>query len=400
MLKDLDRRGPVADVEIPLPVSQYVHQLERRPDRIWLIGLVVLALLVTAGIWMYYPVLHQHLMGMQINNSVSVASHINDDVAPVHVNNGKQSDIIDNLNAEAIQPRLPVVTDLQAQTEMMLAETTRADTQVLMPQILPAEYMDEVSYRASARDNDVMNEIMQSQLKLQYATKIATAVDAGKVEHQLPANPVHSVEEADEPRINITNRASTGEQRSRKLLAYGKQLMLAGAEQKAIRVLQDALKLDAELTEARERLITLLMQQNDADALEPWLEEGLAIDPQNEVFVTARSRQLAVQGKYQQAIELMAGAIEAGNSSENVLAVMAAIYQQTGNFSASARIYNQLLAANPGQAGWWLGFAISLENLGEVSAAIESYRRAVDTGQLQPNLIEYARQRVAALSAM
>jgi len=399
MLRDLDKREPGLDVEIPLPVSQYVQQLERQPDKLWSVGVVFLALLVAAGVWRYYPVIHERLTGTQINDGASVALPMDNDRVSVQVNDSQQTDIVNTIPTEKMRPQPAALAELQ---------------------LLPDKHMDEISHKAASRRNEVINGLVQPEfkLKLQTATEIVTAVESDKFEHQPDATeiitavesdkfghqpavkPVSYAGQAEAPQINITNRASTREQHARKQRAHSKQLILAGSRQAGIQALKDVLLLDSELTEAREYLITLLMQQNDASALEPWLEDGLRNDPQNEVFVTARSRLLAAQGDYQQAIVLLVSVIEAGNNSENIHAALAAIYQQTGDFVASAKIYNQLLTANPGQAGWWLGFAISLENLGQTAAAVESYQRAADVGQLQPNLIEYARQRMIALKAM
>jgi len=199
-------------------------------------------------------------------------------------------------------------------------------------------------------------------------------------------------------KIKIVYRASQDEMFVRELLSDARRLTLDGAYTEAISLLKQALEVDGKLQEAREQLVTLLMQSDEPLKAGPWIDEGLYQAPNNELFVVSRSRLHVVAGDYPAAIETLTRAIKAGVTSVDVRSTLAALYQQTGKYSASASLYGQLLTADSSREVWWMGLAISLENTGEKKAALDAYRQAVYSGRLKPALADYARQRIAILN--
>lgn len=392
MLRDLDDHKPGIDAEISLPATEYVKGVEKR-SKSWSAVFLILAILTIAVIlWKYYPAAVE-----QLHDRVSELksdSQLENTVVLIPAG-GEQSDkITDAVTEDRSQP----------QQRAIIKETNEVQSPSLVQTVEPELLSQPGNTQKNINDTDTSNVQANDVIELSEPTlpqkqSIASAVEDVHIEKYETISNVAQQERIN-PQMHIVERAELNEIQARKSLAKGERLMLNGVETEAVQAFKDALTLDSSLTEARERLVTFLLQQNDIDALEPWVEDGLSIDPYNNILVSARSRQFVERGDYEDAILLLNKTITAGHGDEALNASLAAIYQQTGDFSSSAKIYNQLLVENPGQAKWWLGFGISLENLGQRAAAIESYQRAINLEQLQPQLVEYTLQRLSSLSAM
>lgn len=215
---------------------------------------------------------------------------------------------------------------------------------------------------------------------------------------QREAPPQTKPEQADGSEIKIVQRASHSQMLARELLSDARRLIMDGAHTKAISLLKQALDVNGVLLEAREHLVTLMMQDDEPQQVAPWLDEGLDQAPDNELFIMARSRLQVMAGDYTAAINTLTRTIEAGLTGVDIRSTLAALYQQTGEFSVSAALYRQLLVADPSREIWWMGLAISLENTGEKKVALDAYRQAVYSGRLKSALADYARQRIAILN--
>ncbi len=78
-------------------------------------------------------------------------------------------------------------------------------------------------------------------------------------------------------------------------------------------------------------------------------------------------------------------------------ALLAASYQQTGQWQESAATYRQLVASRPSQATWQLGLAIALEQLDQPIEAGRHYRRALQGQGLDDGSRRFAAERGAVL---
>ena len=78
-------------------------------------------------------------------------------------------------------------------------------------------------------------------------------------------------------------------------------------------------------------------------------------------------------------------------------ALLAAAYQQTGQWRESAALYQRLSELRPQQATWQLGLAIALEQLDQPSVAARHYRLALQGAGLDDSARRFASERAAAL---
>ncbi len=78
-------------------------------------------------------------------------------------------------------------------------------------------------------------------------------------------------------------------------------------------------------------------------------------------------------------------------------ALLAASYQQAGQWRESAELYRRMVALRPSQSTWQLGLARALERLGQPAEALQHYHMALRGLGLDEGARRLAGARVAAL---
>ena len=78
-------------------------------------------------------------------------------------------------------------------------------------------------------------------------------------------------------------------------------------------------------------------------------------------------------------------------------ALLAATYQQTGQWRESAEVYRQLVDLRPQQAPWQLGLAIALEQLEQPQQAAQHYQLALRGQGLDDGARRFAISRAQTL---
>ncbi|WAC45813.1 tetratricopeptide repeat protein [Pseudomonas sp. SL4(2022)] len=81
-------------------------------------------------------------------------------------------------------------------------------------------------------------------------------------------------------------------------------------------------------------------------------------------------------------------------------ALLAASYQQTGQWQHSAELYQRLVALRPGQSTWQLGLAIALEQREQPADAGRHYRLALQGAGLDESARRFAAERAKALGGL
>lgn len=86
-------------------------------------------------------------------------------------------------------------------------------------------------------------------------------------------------------------------------------------------------------------------------------------------------------------------------SSSELMAIYAQAHQKLGNYEKSLWAYEQLVVLEPLHEGWFLGLALSLEQLGKIDAALKSYYKAIQLTQ-DSQLQHFAQQRIGHLKSL
>lgn len=179
-------------------------------------------------------------------------------------------------------------------------------------------------------------------------------------------------------------------QRGDKALGRG-QLATAEADYRS------ALRADPHSRRARQSLAALMIHEQRYHAAARLIDRGLAGDPHYSPYVRLKARVLAAGKGPKAALALLEKSPPAVEDDPAYHALMAALYQQTGQYARSVHEYRALVEVNPDAGVWWLGAAISLEGEQHPRAALQAYERARGTNSLGPRLLAYANSRIKAL---
>lgn len=162
--------------------------------------------------------------------------------------------------------------------------------------------------------------------------------------------------------------------------------------------LSDALALAPDHIRAREQLVLVLLMQQRPREAEMQLREALSADPTQSRLAMQLAQLLAGRGQSEAALAVMEPALLDGAANAAFLGTLAGLYQQTGRPQQAIDNYRAALSLRPDMGVWWMGLGISLEQSGDLTAALDAYRRAESAKHLKPSLQKYVEQRLSVLS--
>jgi MSHA biogenesis protein MshN len=174
-------------------------------------------------------------------------------------------------------------------------------------------------------------------------------------------------------------------------------LLQKGRMADAEKYLRLALSADAAHTPARELLAGLMLQQGHWREAQALLEQGIDAVPAHYPFAQLLARVYVEHGADHKALAVMERSRRAGADNPEYVAFLAALYQRAGKHAEAVKTYSEAVTLNPQEGRWWLGMGISLEVVQDWNAAGAAYQRAINSGVLDDNLLQYARQRLAAI---
>lgn len=174
-------------------------------------------------------------------------------------------------------------------------------------------------------------------------------------------------------------------------LSYQKAMIALNnkQEEEAITELKQALKANNNYLLAQLMLIKLLIKQNKLETAQRYLWAALADQSDNPDLLVLQATLWSQQGKYAQAEKLLSTYKPPLESNLNYYATQAYLENKIGNAQLAIRFYEQVLAIDPYNGNWWLGFALALQNNKLPHAAVAAYQRALQTTNLDPTVRAY-----------
>lgn len=161
--------------------------------------------------------------------------------------------------------------------------------------------------------------------------------------------------------------------------------------------LEQVLKLDPRHLKARLLLAKTLHNQGQIIKTAEFLDQSLALFPDNLQFINTRAQIFLQQKNPSGALRTLQRVELTNNSNEAYLSLLAATYQQQQSFNNAASVYQRLVSVNSEKAENWLGLAISHEKLGNLKPAREAYQQALAKNTLKPSITGYIKQRLIEL---
>jgi Flp pilus assembly protein TadD len=222
---------------------------------------------------------------------------------------------------------------------------------------------------------------------------LATAVET-KPSMAIPAEP-EAV--AASTQVDKRIRPLTAAQQAQVAFQQAVAQLGRGQTEQAQRLLRQALAQDPTHGQARETYAALLLNAGRVSEAEALLREGLLLKPTSPGLAKLYARIIAGQGKTVQAIATLERAVPPVQADPDFAAMLAALYQREQRHGQAVRIYREIVKLRPGMAAWWMGYALSLEALGENEQAMQAYGRSLRAGGLSTEVREYVAGRLQAL---
>ena len=177
------------------------------------------------------------------------------------------------------------------------------------------------------------------------------------------------------------------------------QILRAGDEEAAIEGFSDALAFNPQHQPAREALASLFLQLGRGTEAEALLDSGLMLDPDSGNLVKLKARALGSRAAFAEALELLDRFKRPLARDPEYHVLLAAFYQQTGDYAKASAQYKRVLSWQADKAVWWMGLGISLEGEGKPAEAFSAYQAAAILGGLGEDSQLYLGERIAALQS-
>ncbi len=176
-------------------------------------------------------------------------------------------------------------------------------------------------------------------------------------------------------------------------ISFIQQSRAAEAQQ----ALRKSLAANAANRNARQLLANLLADSGNDTEAETLLREGLKSAPKHSGFNLALAHLQFTQGKKDEAIATMEqGLANAGDDAE-YHAFLAGLLQNQGRHPEAIQHYITALRSNPSMPNWLIGVGVSLQATDKKSDAAEAFQRAIDTGELSNEVVQFAEQQLKVM---
>ena len=183
-------------------------------------------------------------------------------------------------------------------------------------------------------------------------------------------------------------------QRSENLYRQAVSWIQQGHGAEAQNALRQAVGINPANHDARLLLAALLVDTNRSAEAGALLQAGLGIVPGHSGFSMALARlQLGSGAKEEALATLEQGLPMAGNDPE-YHAFLAALLQKKERHEEATQHYITALRSNPSMPLWLIGVGISLRATNKMPDAAEAFQRAMDTGELSPEVAKFADQQL------
>lgn len=167
-----------------------------------------------------------------------------------------------------------------------------------------------------------------------------------------------------------------------------------GATQEALTGLRGTLLVDARHAQARQALLSVLVEgQNWLEAMAA-AEEGLRLDPAQTGWAMILARLQVDHRGIAEAVDTLARHARYAERNPDYLGLQAALLQRAGRPHDAIERYQVALAQRPGESRWWFGLGNALESDKRPQEAREAYLKARDTGNLSQELAAALEQRL------
>ncbi len=151
--------------------------------------------------------------------------------------------------------------------------------------------------------------------------------------------------------------------------------------------------------DAREMLVTLLLQRHAVQEAITVLYTGMAVAP-NHIGFPLWLAQLHIKLDAPEAAhQVLEKNLTRFSQAPDYLGALASLYQQSGRQMDAHQYFRQAANLAPEDGRWWLGVGMTAESLEDWTVAKSAYRRAKDFSFLDGSLLQFVQQRISFVDA-
>ena len=204
--------------------------------------------------------------------------------------------------------------------------------------------------------------------------------------------------QAEEPQgsMRIERVERSADELAEQRLRQGVEAIEGGQGRRGETLLQEALTLRPDYTEARQRLAAYYYGRGFSSEALRLLQEGLALSPDNTSLLALMARIYEETNRPADALRMLNRLHVQLPEHSDLLVLRAALANELGDHRPAAEDYRALLQMNPHRGIWWLGLAYAEEQQGDWDAAKLAYQQALADKGLDRESREYVRSRLEA----
>ncbi len=284
---------------------------------------------------------------------------------------------------EKMQLRIGLAEHTQLE-RLAITEKTESDEKKIF--LFSANFLQEIERQDIVR------------IKADNSLKTVVEVTQTQQQQQQKSDRIEGDQEYPEEKHSSLTKKDNQLSSDRQAYADGMRLFRQGDLQAAAVNFGKALGENPAFIEARLQLIDVLQRQGRLGQAMKEARLGLTSAPGNAPLRKKYARLLFDDQRYDEAIDsLQKPPVPEIGKDQEYHALLAALLREAGQFRPASEVYARLLQVRPNESLWWLGLAVSMDQIGEGDQARRAYLRALALPGLAPQLQNYVQSRVEVL---
>jgi MSHA biogenesis protein MshN len=398
MLKDLDDRAPDSGSAANLLMAS-----QSNPSYVKLAGIVVLILLCNiVGLYVWF-LLDENKelkaeavkMTAEVKNAskaINSDSKLNDTGLNNNVNIAKENR---SGNAIVDDNVVNVATHTSVTQKDISVEQGVSTTEPLLKTELKAELI------ATAKITPKIDKSSQGQLPntaiITENKDIAVAKAKGKgvegkIEEKLS---VLERLNASSATMSVSRRQISASELVQQKLTQAEKAISRNDVAKAEKLFEDVLIIDASQVQARKKLAALWFGRQALQEASNLLSQGISLAPQDSELRKMQAKIYLSQSKTSLAYQALRPLASLEDVEYQIQ--LASIAQQALEHQGAIAAYKLLIKMKPNIGRWNLGLAIVYDQSSQFVLAVTQYQLAISQGDLSPDSVTFAQQRIQAL---
>lgn len=176
-----------------------------------------------------------------------------------------------------------------------------------------------------------------------------------------------------------------------------KNLLAVGKQEEAIEQLQENPVLVLENEKVCVLLTKLYLKQQAFVLAEQTASQGVMVFPNSTDLRKLWAQSAFFMSDYAKTLSILQEHSPAVKPHLDYYSLLASAALKLEKYELASGVYRSLLSFKPSNANWWTGLAITLQGQGRDNLALEAYHRALQSGDLNTDLVGYVRTQIQNL---